>query len=98
MKHRTEVVYDSEMAPLVARLIEIAKRERIPLLVSAGMINERGGRMTCDTLVADTDAPTGPGIVNRYALCKELIRGHEGFDTAAGLWITRHHPTEEGTP
>jgi hypothetical protein len=97
VKHRTEHVYDTEMAPLIAQLIKIADREGIPLLVSAGMLDPQGGRMTADTLllgrvredVAQSDIA---GTANRYRLCIELIRGHEGLDRAAGLVISRFHP------
>jgi hypothetical protein len=92
VKHRTEHVYDTEMAPLIAQLIKIADREGIPLLVSAGMLDPQGGRMTADTLllgrvredVAQSDIAGTANI--------ELIRGHEGLDRAAGLVISRFHP------
>lgn len=94
-KHRTEQVYDDEMSPLIAQLIAIAKRENIPLLVSAGMLGEDGAPMTCDTVIGAAKADRfAPGIDNRHDLAFELIRGHRGFDTAAGLAITRHHPKD----
>ena len=93
-KHRTEQVYDDEMAPLVTKLIEIAEREGMPLFVTAGMVNEDGGAMACTTAIPDE---TGllPGIGNRIGLCTEIVRGHVGFDTAAGMVITRHHTPQE---
>ena len=96
-RHRTERVYDEEMAPLVAQLIAIAKRENIPLFLSAGMIDSDGGAMVCTTDVGHVGALEAlAGVCNRHSICTEVVRGHAGFDTAAGLMITRHHPTEGG--
>lgn len=105
-KHRTEQVYDDEMSPLVAQLIAIAKREGIPLLVSAGMLCVADGdgedfdepiATTCDTLVYTDDARALlPGIVNRYSLAKGVVRGHKGFDTACGLMISRYPEGQHG--
>lgn len=93
MKHRTEQVHDEEMAPLVAQLIEIAKREGIPLLVSAGMLADDGEEMLCTTIIADAkDDCIAPGARNRFGLCVGIVRGHGGFNTASALAITRHHP------
>lgn len=101
MKHRTETVYDDEMNPLVAKLIEIAKREGIPLFISAGMIDANGGPMTCDTCIQESLADTPPvlrGIRNRQGLALNLMRGHAGLDRAAGLVISRYHPeTDEAS-
>lgn len=92
-KHRTEQVYDDEMAPLVARLIEISKREGIPLLVNAGMLDANGEPLQCITLLGR--GPEGDdrlaGIDNRHGLCDGILRGDERFDRAAGLVITRFH-------
>lgn len=91
MKHRTEQVHDEEMAPLVAQLIEIAKREGIPLLVSAGMLDSDGDPLLCDTMIAESvEDCIAPGIRNRHRLCIEILRGHGGFDTACRLMITGH--------
>jgi hypothetical protein len=71
-KHRTEQVYDDEMAPLVARLIEIAKREKIPFYVLAGMLDEDGGPMGCTTsLVWGDEQPEVDllGLEERVAKC-----------------------------
>lgn len=93
--HRTEQVYDGEMFPLVAKLIEIAKRENMPLLVSAGMLGPDGEPMMCSTLIGAAKADRfAPGIDNRYGLAHGIVRGHSGFDTAAGLIITRYHEPE----
>lgn len=94
-KHRTEEIYDNEMAPLVSKLIEIAKREKIPMLVSVGMFDPDGDRMSCDTKIPG-EIPRDVGVNNRHALAFSLIRGHDGFDTAAGLMISQHH--REDTP
>lgn len=108
-KHRTEQVYDDEMSPLVAQLIAIAKREKIPLLVSAGMIlrqddhgnvHEQDHKGTCDTLLLhgseDAQHPELLKVENRYGLAYEVIRGHEGFDTARSMAITSHYPPRKG--
>ena len=93
---RTEAVYDEEMAPLVQRLIEIAKRERIPLLVSAAMVMPDGTAGGCLTALGFDDAdPRLKGMQNRHGLSVGVMRGHSGFDTASGLVITRHHREEE---
>lgn len=91
-KHRTEAAYDDEMFSLVARLIEIARREGVPLMVSAGMLDPEGEPMGCTTLVVDGADPELAGYSNRLKLAVGVVRGHSGFDTAAGLMITRHHP------
>lgn len=100
-KHHTERVYDDEMNPLVAQLIKIAQREGIPLLVSAGMICDVNGEPTptvCMTEIALPKVGSDPeklaGIRNRHGLAHEILRGHRGFDTAAALMITRHHPAK----
>ncbi len=49
--HQTERAYDDEMAPLITQLIEVAKREGIPLFVSAGMLDAEGEQMGCTTLI-----------------------------------------------
>lgn len=92
MARQTEQVYDEEMAPLVAQLIEIAKRESIPLFVSAGMVMEDGSKGGCTTNIPSDDFP---GYTNRLTLCTGIVRGHSGFDTASAMMITRHHPTED---
>ncbi len=96
MKHRTEQVYDDEMAPLIARLIDIAKREGIPLFVTAGMLDDDGDTMGCTTCIPDETGLLA-GFSNRIGLCVGIMRGHEGFDTAAGMVITRHHDSGAGT-
>lgn len=99
-KHRTEQVYDDEMSPLVAKLVEISQREKIPLIVSAGMLGPDGENMTCDTMLIFGRSIGEPmaGIENRFGLSHNIIRGHAGFDTAEALMITRHHapPTPKG--
>jgi hypothetical protein len=95
VKHRTEQVYDDEMSPLVAQLIDIAKREGIPLFVSAALFNPDGSRLSCETKIPGS-LPENKGMNNRHALAMNLVRSHDGMDTAAGLMITRHHAEEEG--
>jgi hypothetical protein len=92
-RHPTERAYDDEMSPLVAQLIALAKRHKIPLLVSAGMRRPDGGQMTCDTLIIHgrKDPDSIPGIENRLNLAHAVVRGHAGFDNAAGLMISRFH-------
>lgn len=99
-KHRTEQVYDDEIAPLVSQIVAICKREEIPILISAGMFNEEGVPMTCDSKLRHGIASKVqlPGVDNRYSLAFEIIRGHAGFDTASGLAITRHHPSVAHDP
>lgn len=98
MKHRTEEVYDNEIAPLMAKIIEIAKRENIPMLVSFGMKMEDGTAGCCTTALSpdteDMDAGLR-GFRNRVGLALGVLRGHAGFDTAAALMITRYHPQED---
>ena len=96
--HDTERVYDEQMAPLVTQLINIAKASNIPLFLSAGMILRDGTAGCCTTLIGP-DLPVDPllkGVSNRLLLCSGIVRGHRGFDTAAGLVISRHHPVEVG--
>lgn len=93
MTHRTEAVYDDEMAPLVSRLIAIAKREGIPLLVSTGLVLEHGPG--CCTTLLPTNVPELAGVENRFMLSVGIIRGDERFDRAAGMVITRFHPEPE---
>ena len=94
-KHQTEDVYDEEIYPLVAQIIEIAKRAKIPLFISAGTLCVVDGELdptTCATLVThgEEGAPELKGMENRHALCLEIVRGHSGFDTASAMMITRH--------
>lgn len=101
-KHNTESVYDVQMYPLVAKLIEIAKEHKIPLFVSAGMLCDVDGEptaTTCTTLITHgVECPKGlAGMDNRHNLCFEIVRGHGGFDTACAMIITRHHATKDGT-
>jgi hypothetical protein len=93
VKHRTEQVYDDEMSPLVTQLIAIARREGIPLLVSAGMLDPDGDGLMCNTLICHGRGHPGfmGGIENRLGLALGVIQGHSGFDTASALVITRHH-------
>lgn len=98
-KHETERVYDDEMSPLVARLIEIAKANNIPLFLSAGMLCVVDGELdptTCASMIPMDDAGDKrlDGLVNRHRLCLEIVRGHSGFDTACAMAITRHHKRE----
>lgn len=97
-RHRTERVYDEEMAPLVAQLIEISKREQIPLFVVAGMLDEKEEPISCHTaMVFGKNRPERCllGLENRIGLCLGIIRGHSGFDRASGLMISRFHPPDE---
>ena len=100
--HKTEQVYDAEMAPLISQLIEIAKREHLPLLINVGMVlttddgePNPGG---CFTLIEGSDYPELAGMRNRHGLCRGIIHGHDGFDTASAMRITRHHDDAEHTP
>lgn len=99
-RHRTEQVYDDEMAPLVSEIIQIATRERVPLLLSVGMLNPEGGPAGCTSLILhgpELGLPELRGMENRFGLANGVIRGHGGFDTAAGMMITRYHPPEGET-
>jgi len=100
-KHRTEAVYDDEISPLVTQIIEICKREQLPCLISVGMIlraDHHGNtytedhKGTCDTLLAfgpdNGQHPELLKVENRHGLAFEVVRGHEGFDTAKRLMIT----------
>lgn len=92
-RHPTERAYDEEFSPLVAQLIELAKKHKIPLLVSAGMRRPDGAQMTCDTLILHGryDPDCIPGVENRLALANAVVRGHRGFDHASALQISRFH-------
>lgn len=93
MKDRREEVYDSEISPLVWRIIEIAKREQIPMIMSFGMRDESGTPMTSDTALQFGTKGNDflSAIENRYALAMGVVRGHPGFDTAKSLRIVSHH-------
>ena len=100
MKHKTEQVYDDEIAPLMVQIIKICKRDGIPMMASFGMKDENGEAIGCSTLLAGSpEADDGlNGYRNRFGLGIGIARGHSGFDTAAGLMITRHHkPKTEDT-
>lgn len=92
--HRTEEVYDTEMAPLITQLIEIAKREGLALFVHAGMLTPDGDALGCVTKIPGADDAL-KGTNNRHGLCDGIVRGHNGFDRAAGLVITRYHAEGE---
>jgi hypothetical protein len=101
-KHPTEHVYDEEMFPLVAQLIAIANRNKIPLIVSAGMIfpgpDGEPGSGCCTTVILHGKGERDErlrGAENRFGLCEGIIRGHSGFDNAAGLIISRFHEAAE---
>ena len=89
-RHETERVYDEEMAPLVGELIAIAKRAGLPLLVNAGMIGPVGGPRVCVTNV-QSGVEWAKGIDNRHGLCSGVVTGHQGFDTARAMMITKYH-------
>lgn len=75
-KHRSEQVYDDEISPLVSQIIAIARRERMPLLISAGMRDEHGGEMTCDTALIWGDGGDA-GLVDveaRHRVAFEMVR------------------------
>lgn len=94
-KHRTEIVYDELMAPLVTQLIEIAKEHKVPLFVTAGMVLLDGKPGVCTTLVAkDVEAsdPRLGGLVNRLRICAGVMQGGPSFDTAERLAVTGHRP------
>lgn len=101
-KHHTEQIYDAEMAPLVAKLIEISKREKIPLLVSAGLLLDGEDPGGCCTLLVYGNKEGQDrrllGQENRLNLALGVIRGHNGFDRAAGLMISRFHPDAPTPP
>jgi hypothetical protein len=86
--HRSERVYDTEIAGLVSQIFDICKREDLPLLLSVGM-RLRAGDGVCLTVL---QSESFPGASNRCQLGAGIMRGHEDFDTAAGLAITKHHP------
>lgn len=92
-KHETEEIYDTQMAPLVAELIGIAKANDIPLVLSAGMIDPDGEVIGCTTVIP-SKRPELAGPVNRHQLATKIFRGHSGFDTACGMVITRHHDND----
>lgn len=85
MRDQREHVYDTEMAPLVDRLIEIAKREGIPLFLCAGMVGQTGPVIAC-TIVGGRSLPT---VDHRFRLAMGVVRGHDGFERAEGLVISR---------
>lgn len=91
MKHETEAVYDEQMAPLVDKLIEIAREHGIPMLFHAGMIMDDGGAGGCITLVPGEEHADLDGINNRHKLCAEICRGDARFDRAKALMITKFH-------
>ena len=93
-KHSTEAAYDEQMAPLVAQLIEIAKREGIPLFVTAGMLDRNGEPIGCTTKIPSGQRELS-GYDNRIELCAGITMGHSGFDTVSVLLITRHHDEAE---
>lgn len=77
MKHLTEEVYDNEMAPLIAKLIEIAERDNIPLFIDAGMFDENGVVLSCTTRIF----PNNTGlelIVKRHSICLAAVFGRLG--------------------
>jgi hypothetical protein len=103
-KHRTEQVYDDEINPLVAQIFAICERERIPLFLSAGMLDPAGDPLFCTTRLChgagDQDERL-MGAENRFQLCHGIVLGHSGLDRAAAMRITRMHPdpvTGDTTP
>lgn len=93
-----EQVYDDQINPLVAHILAICKEHQIPILISAGMVNDDGEPLMCSSILCHGKESANQlrGIENRYSLALGIIQGHSGFDTAAGLMITRNHP--EDTP
>lgn len=87
-KHASERIYDEQMAPLVERLIEVAKANKIPLFLSAGMVLSDGQPGCCTILVIDGVEEVEPrlgGAANRFKLCTTLVRGPSSLDTATRL-------------
>ena len=87
-KHHTEAVYDDEMFPLVAQLIEIATREGIPLLVSAGMIVDVDGEYVCARDPDDAEDPlVHSAVVSVAAFVGPalIVANHYDIDTPKTL-------------
>lgn len=94
-----EEVYDEEIAPLMAKILEICKRENMPMFASFAVKGEDGSVLGCSLLLAEEHDDGLNGYRNRLGLCLGIVRGHDGFDTAAGLMITRHRkPVDPDVP
>lgn len=94
--HPTEVVHDAEISPLVQQIVDIARREGLPLLISIGMISPKGGTITCDTVLAHDKEPRFRGIENRHVLAFTLIRANDPrLDGVSGVSIV---PASEPMP
>lgn len=95
VKHPTERAYDEHLAPLVSQLIDLAKQHGVPLFISASMyLTDDAGDVTrgsAITMICPGDREWS-GVANRMELARGVLLGHDGFDTAAGLMITRFHP------
>mgnify|MGYP001619842868 CR=1 FL=1 len=96
--HRTEEVYDAEIAPLVTQIIEICQRENLPLLVNVGLMlpDDQNGTdgyipSQCTTFVRGSSPPMGPptsGLTHRHELCLLILDGDGRWDTAGSLRVT----------
>ena len=92
--HRTEEVYDAEIAPLVTQIIEICQRENLPLLMHVGLMLPDEGKYIiggCVTLVpgaAVSGSPHTSGMTHRHELCQLILDGDGRWDTAGSLRVT----------
>lgn len=86
--HETEAIYDEHFAPLVVRLIELAKEHNMALLVDVGIMFE-GEQGACSTKIPST-RPEMKGRVRRHDLMLGISQGHEGFDRATGIVISKY--------
>ncbi len=82
-----EAVYDSEISPLMKRIIEICKREQIPLAASFQFSQGPEGPGHCTTIITSErhDAEPWPHASVRIL---ELARAHRQFRSSGLLAMT----------
>jgi hypothetical protein len=89
-RHPTERVYDEQIAPLVAQIIDIAKEHGIPFFCTAGMIMRDGSAGGCTTKVGTPTDARLHGVVNQHGWCQTIARNGR-WQTAARAMVTSYH-------
>lgn len=80
MTHRTEAVFDEEMAPIIEQLFKIAEREGIPLLVGAAIFltkaaGDPASGVAIRYIVPLSAEPMLQRVDAQFHVCERVLQG-----------------------
>lgn len=90
MKYDKESVYDEQIAPLMKQIIEICKREQLPMATQFYLKEEReddGQPMYCSTVIRP--GGEGEGLEQISFVAKAMKYGKQGKPWAMAVTVRR---------